>query len=431
MSPERWHRIESLFLTAIERTPAERTAFLDDACADDEALHRQLRSLLSHYEEDPSFLETSFAGLPITPDAPTPSLSKGEHLGPYRLIQSLGRGGMGTVYLAERADGAFEQQVAIKILRRGLDTEDVLRRFRAERSILASLHHPHIARLLDGGTTEDGRPYFVMEYVEGTPLTAYCDAHRLPISARLQLFQQVCAAVQVAHRNLIIHRDLKPSNILVATGSEGEPDVKLLDFGIAKMLDPSRVEHSVPHTRPDLHVLTPAYASPEQIRGASLTTASDVYALGIVLYELLTGRRPYTVPPGSWSAAERIICEVEPEPPSAAVTHPHTVAHHDGATETITPEEVSEARNTPPDRLHRQLNGDLDNIVMKALRKAPDARYASVERCRRTCDVIPTGCLSPPDAPPFPIACGNSSAGTVPVWQRQRSSPCFSSGSPP
>lgn len=380
MTPERWSKIESLFLEAIDRAPAERAAFLESIRADDETLYRQVQSLLVHYEAEPAFLETSFVGLEVRPvEAETATVEDGR-IGPYRLVRTLGRGGMGTVYLAERVDGQFDQQVAIKVLRRGLDTDDVLRRFLAERHVMASLQHPHIARIFDGGTTDDGRPYFVMEYVDGIPLTAYCDAHRLSVDVRVRLFRQVCTAVQAAHRNLIIHRDLKSSNILVAEGDDGVPQVKLLDFGIAKLLEPNRAGHVVPRTRTERRLLTPAYASPEQVKGTSLTTASDVYALGIVLYELLTGRRPYSVPSGSWTAVERVVCETRPESPSTTVTRPYELTSRDGTTEAVSVERVSRMRGTSPERLRRRLGGDLDNIVLKALRKEPDERYASVEQ---------------------------------------------------
>src|SRR5690606_25102516 len=240
------------------------------------------------------------------------ALAPGVRVGAYRIVHEIGRGGMGVVYLAERADEEFEKRVALKVVKRGMDTDEVLRRFRHERQILASLEHPNIARLLDGGATSDGRPYLVMEHVEGEPIDAYCDRRRLGIRERLELFRAVCDAVQHAHQRLVVHRDIKPSNILVTAA--GEP--KLLDFGIAKLLDDSSPD-ATPHTRTGLRLLTPEYASPEQVRGAPVTTASDVYALGIVLYRLLSGRPPYEVHEPSVAEAERAL-DREPPPPSVA-----------------------------------------------------------------------------------------------------------------
>jgi serine/threonine protein kinase len=266
-----------------------------------------------------------------------------------RLLREIGRGGMGAVYLAERADGQFDKRVAIKLIKRGMDTEAIVRRFHYERQILASLNHPNIARLFDGGTTEDGLPYFVMEYIEGEPLLDYCKRKGLDVEARLKLFLPVCSAVQHAHNNLIVHRDLKPSNILVT----GDGDVKLLDFGIAKLLNANDASLS---TLLGQRPMTPDYASPEQARGEQITTASDVYSLGVALYELLTGRRPYSLSELALPEAVRVICEQEVERPS-----------------------VVSSRSR--DGLQRQrLSAELDNITLKAIRKEPQRRYASVEQ---------------------------------------------------
>ena len=383
MSPERWQQIEDLYAAYLEQPAAERDAFLDRACAGDASLRAEIDSLLAAEDEAPSFLETPFARLPETN-----GFRPGVQVGPYRILRPLGRGGMGQVYLAER-EVPFRQQVALKVIRHGLDTDDLLRRFRAEQQILAGLRHPNIARLLDGGTTEDRRPYFVMEYVEGAPLTDYCDAHRLSVEARLQLFQTVCEAVHAAHRNLVVHRDLKPSNILVTDPGSGPPDrspgqarqaeVKLLDFGIAKILDPDAPGLSVPVTRTEMRVMTPEYASPEQVRGEPVTTASDVYALGVLLYELLAGRRPYRLPSRVQEEIARVIAEEDPAKPSTAVTRIEAVCRADGSTETITPEQVSRARDASPEKLRRRLRGDLDTIVLMAMRKEPERRYASAQ----------------------------------------------------
>jgi eukaryotic-like serine/threonine-protein kinase len=279
-----------------------------------------------------------------------------ERLGPYRLIREIGHGGMGTVYLGVRADDAFQKRVAIKVLKRGMDTDSIVRRFRHERQILASLEHPFIASLLDGGSTPDGRPYFAMEFVEGQPIVDYCETLRLDTAARLGLFRNVCTAVQYAHQNLVIHRDIKPANVLVM--ADGTP--KLLDFGIAKLLNPELGGQTLAPTAPGLQLMTPEYASPEQVRGDAVTTASDVYSLGVLLYELLAGRLPYTLSSRAPADIVRVVCEAEPIRPSTAITMLEGEA--------------------PTQRLRRQLEGDLDNIVLKALSKEPQRRYASVDQ---------------------------------------------------
>ncbi|NIR60341.1 MAG: serine/threonine protein kinase, partial [Gammaproteobacteria bacterium] len=266
---------------------------------------------------------------------------------------------MGVVYLAERADGQFEQRVALKLIKRGIDTDEIIERFLQERQILARLDHPNIARLLDGGVTETGQPYFAMEYIAGVPLTAYCDEHRLDVEARLRLFEHVGEAVQYAHRNLIVHRDLKPSNILVTE----DGTVKLLDFGIARLMDD---EAAPALTQTGMRVLSPAYAAPEQVAGEPVTTATDVYSLGVVLYELLTGHNPHAERPEGGRDVKR---------PSAAVTS--TAARLDGSSETGTPQEIARSRATQPERLRRRLSGDLDTICLKALRPEPEQRYDS------------------------------------------------------
>jgi len=282
---------------------------------------------------------------------------------------------MGVIFLAERDDDEYRQRVAIKVLKRGMDTEDVLRRFRRERQTLARLVHPNIARLLDGGATEDGRPYFVMEYIDGRPIDWYCDDHALPIDERLRLFLQICRAVRFAHSNLVVHRDLKPGNILVT--AEGVP--KLLDFGIVKLLADDESDGMLAETSDRTRLMTPRYASPEQVRGEPVTTATDVYSLGLVLYELLTGHRPYHLESGVRSEVERVICEEEPVRPSTIIDRVEEVCTNDGRSTTLTPETVSLTRGGRPDRLRRRLSGDLDNIVLMALRKDPERRYPSVE----------------------------------------------------
>ena len=283
-------------------------------------------------------------------------------IGPYRILRELGRGGMGTVYLAARADEQFHKRVALKIIRSGAGSEEVVRHFKRERQILAGLDHPNIAKLLDGGTTDDGLPYFVMEHIEGLPLLEYCDARSLAVPDRLRLFQSVCSAVQYAHRNLVVHRDIKPGNVLVA--EDGTP--KLLDFGIAKLLNPELAGEAPTATG---LVMTPEYASPEQARGERITTATDVYSLGVVLYELLTGHHPYRLTSRQPLDVLKAVAEQEPERASVAV----------GRSEERTPEQVARDREGTPQTLQRRLKGDLDNILMMALRKEPQRRYASVE----------------------------------------------------
>ncbi len=317
-----------------------------------------------------------------TPDDVTYFDPEAAHLGPdarvgaYRVVRQLGQGGMGTVHLAIRDDDVFHKRVALKVLRRGMDTESIVRRFRTERQILAGLDHPNIARLIDGGTTADGLPYLVMEYVDGMPLGTYADSRQLDTNARLELFVRLCGAVQYAHQSLVIHRDIKPANVLVSP--DGVP--KLLDFGIAKLLNAELTGQSLTAaTAPGLQLMTPEYASPEQVRGEQVTTATDVYSLGILLYELLTGRLPYRLTSRAAPEIVRIVCESEPLRPSAAVTRPLDT----GATvlpATTAPGDAPRRRTRDPHRLRRRLEGDLDNIVMKAISKEPARRYVSVEQ---------------------------------------------------
>jgi eukaryotic-like serine/threonine-protein kinase len=297
---------------------------------------------------------------------------EGQRFGSYQVIREIGRGGMGAVYLAARADDQYKKRVALKILRADINAQEVLSRFRHERQILASFDHPNIAGLLDGGSTPNGEPYFVMDYVEGTPIDQYCDSHSLTVAERITLFRQVCSAVQYVHQNLIVHRDLKPGNILVT--AEGVP--KLLDFGIAKILKPEMMATMVNATRAEDRVMTPAYASPEQVRGEPITTASDIYSLGVVLFELFTGRRPYRMKSNTAHELARVICDEEPDKPSTAIVKTDRGTPQQAARV----EELSRKRSTEPDRLERGLKGDLDNILLKAMRKEPQRRYASVEQ---------------------------------------------------
>ena len=361
LTGEDLERVKSVLDEALNVDAAERRDFVKQLCAGDEAVRREVESLLGQVGSDTTFLEKPFFSL--SPRASGEAaveevLLPGQKIGPYQVLRELGRGGMGTVALAVREDD-FNKLVALKLLRRGLAGDEVVRRFENERQILAQLEHPNVARILDGGTLDDGRPYFVMEYVDGRPVDAYCDEKGLSVRERLELFCQVCSALEVAHQNLVVHRDLKPGNILVTDA--GVP--KLLDFGIAKQLVPRR-ETALTRL---VHPMTLQYASPEQIAGTPITTASDVYALGVLLFELLTGRSPYATQGEGDLELARAIREDEPRRPSTVVREAA------GAL-------VRRTRGVEPERLRRVLTGDLDSIVLKALRKEPRKRYGSVEQ---------------------------------------------------
>jgi serine/threonine protein kinase len=368
-------QVAELVESALEREPSEWGAFLAAACGGDQSLRAEVESLLQYQERARGFIEApAFQMAAALLDDGAGELQAGQTLDGYQIVALLDEGGMGEVYLAR--DAELEREVAIKLVKRGLGTADLLRRFRHEEQILASLNHPHIARLFGGGKTKEGLPYFVMEYIEGQPVDKFCDARQLSTAARLQLFRKVCAAVSYAHRHLVVHRDIKPSNILVTPA--GEP--KLLDFGIAKLLDPERAQSSA-HTVTMLGVMTPEYASPEQVRGEPVTTAGDIYSLGVLLYELLTGHRPYHLQSRRPDEIARVICEQEPERPSTAISRREEVPGAEGApARLITPESVGRTRNEQPAQLRRRLAGDLDNIVLLALRKEPARRYATVEQ---------------------------------------------------
>ena len=374
MTPERWQQVKELFQAALELDASQRAAFLDQACAGEPSLRKQVEALIASHEGAPSFLEEPAVEVAAQMMAEDQAESVvGQRIGSYKILSEISHGGMGVVYLATRADDEYRKQVAIKLVKRGMDTDAILRRFRHERQILATLDHSNIAKLLDGGTTEDGLPYFVMDYVDGLPIDVYSDRQKLSVVERLRLFRTVCSAVHYAHQRQVIHRDLKPSNILV-TG-EGVP--KLLDFGIAKVLDPELYAQTVESTMM-VRPMTPEYASPEQVRGETVTPASDVYSLGVLLYELLTGHQPYRLKGRSLQEIERAICEQEPEKPSLAISRVEEVHRPEGPM-MLTPESVSQTREGEPEKLRRQLAGDIDAIVLKALRKEPDKRYASVE----------------------------------------------------
>jgi serine/threonine-protein kinase len=354
-SADRWRRLVPLLDEALELPEEDRSAYLTRVCGGDAALRADLEALLAADSAAESFLEGSagsyfgaLAAAAAEPVTVEPGLAPGTRVGPYHIVREVARGGMGAVYLAERGDAQFEQRVALKLVRPGMDSAEVHRRFLAERQILARLGHPNIARLLDGGLTDDGRPWFAMEYVEGQSFITWCDGRRLGLPERLALFERVGDAVRYAHQNLVVHRDLKPSNILVTESGE----VKLLDFGIAKVLgEGGEPAGETPATRTQIRVLTPEYAAPEQVRGDPVTTATDVYALGAVLYELLTGRRAHRFERGGAAEVERVVCQTDPQPPSVAA-------------------DAARARG---------LKGDLDTIVLTALRKDPARRYSSAE----------------------------------------------------
>ena len=354
----RFQRINTIFDRALELPEAERAAYLDEACAGDASLRAEVIRLLDAHLRASGFIEKPVDRAFESVARSREKNLEGRQIGAWRVLKEIGRGGMGTVWLGERADKQFEQRVAIKLIHPGMDTEWVVRRFRTERRILAGLDHPHIARLYDGGTTDEGVPYFVMEYIEGVPIDRYCDDQRLSTTKRLELFRQVCSAVSFAHQSLVIHRDIKPSNVLVAA----DGTAKLLDFGIATILQ-DRETGAALHTATVQQLMTPEYASPEQVEGRGATTLSDVYALGVMLYELLCGRSPYRFANRSLTEVARVLGEAKPERPSTAVA-----------------EEISAAREGSVERLRRRLRGDLDTIALKAMHADPQRRYASAEQ---------------------------------------------------
>ena len=381
MTPQRWEQIRQVFDGALERSAQDRAAYLRVLCARDDELRREVETLLRSSEQAGEFLEIPAAQLSqfvLSDSARDPAhddggeYPEGYRVGPYQFVRRIGRGGMGAVWLATRFDQVYRKQVAIKMVKRGMDSQEILRRFRTERQVLANLDHPNIARLIDGGSTPDGLPYLVMEYVEGTPIDQYCEWRRCSISERLHLFRAVCSAVHYAHQNLVVHRDIKTGNILVA---DGVP--KLLDFGIAKLLSPDGVTLDLAQTRPEMRPMTLDYASPEQVRGEPITTATDVYSLGVLLFRLLTGKMPYGPNLGSQAAMQHAICEKEPLRPSSLVLADDSTGIPE-ATQKM--EAVSESRDKARKRLRRKLAGDLDNIILMALRKEPHRRYLSVEQ---------------------------------------------------
>jgi len=364
MTPERWQQVKQVLSAVLELAPGERAEFLERTCAADAALRQEVEPLLAAEESlrDEFLSESDLAA--AASDIPFDQTTwVGRRVGAYRVVEKIGEGGMGEVYRAFRADDQYRKEVALKFVRGGHFGSAIYARFKTERQILAGLDHSNLAKLLDGGATEEGVPYLVMELIEGQPITEYSDTRNLPVRERLQLFLQVCAGVHYAHQHLVIHRDIKPHNILVT--ADGIP--KLLDFGIAKILDAGTAESLPDATMTGFHVLTPRYASPEQIMGGPMSTASDVYSLGVVLYELLTGSGPYDLARVSVHDIPRIVCDTDVQRPSAALLRSPRAS------------EVAALRQTSPERLRRQLAGDVDNIVLMAMRREPSRRYASVK----------------------------------------------------
>jgi eukaryotic-like serine/threonine-protein kinase len=383
MTPERYQQVKALFFAVQELEPQARTELLKQSCDGDRELQHAVEELLASSDKVEGFIERpAYAVIAHTlADDSARSSMEGKRIGQYEIVRRLGEGGMGTVYLAQRADDVYKKQVAIKLIRRGFDNSELLRRFYNERQILAGLDHPNIAKLLDGGTTADGVPYYVMDYVVGQPFLDYCNTHDLSNDAKLGLFRTICSAVQHAHQNLIIHRDLKPSNILVS--AEGVP--KLLDFGIAKVFQTNADGETAEATVTELRVMTPEYASPEQLTGQPITTASDIYSLGVILYQLLTGQSPYRFRSHLPHDIALAICETEPEKPSRASSDARLGQASSG--NGSQPKPQLNVRNL------KSLRGDLDNIVLMALRKEPKRRYATVEQfsedIRRHLDGLP------------------------------------------
>ncbi len=366
-----WKNLSDLYEAANKLPSAEQISFAEENCSDP-AMREELLSMLDVNESSSRFFEsltTSVIRPAFEELSDLPPLSGSVHN--YRLIKKIGRGGMGSVYLAERNDDAFETRVAVKILRKGLDTEDILQRFDSERQILAQLNHPNITHLIDGGITCDNRPYFVMEYVEGMPIDAYCDEFKLTINERLNLFFQICDALSYAHQNLVIHRDLKPGNILVT----GQGYVKLLDFGIAKLIDDNvPFPKTIAHT--GLRLMTPEYASPEQLCGKPMNTASDIYQLGLILYNLLSGCKAHSFKNKSLTETEQIILEEKAKKPSYKLSE----------IDINNLKQIAENRSVGPKKLIQELRGDLDTITINALQKEPAQRYQSVVEFREDID---------------------------------------------
>ncbi len=381
MAAERWQQISQLYHALCARDRTGRTEFLADACGGDSDLRETLESLLAHQGSAEHFMDVpalEIAGQMLSgSEMASTTRMEGRRFGAYRILRELGRGGMGSVYLADRVDEVFHKRVAVKIIQPGPAAGTIIERFRQEREILAALDHPTIARVVDGGNTDDGAPYLVMDYVDGQPIDTWCDQHKADVTRRLELFRAVCSGVQHAHDRGVLHRDLKPTNIFVTA----EGGVKLLDFGIAKLMASDAVPGTPPATTATAtRAMTPRYASPEQVRGERLSVTSDVYALGVVLYELLTGHWPYRTHSHLLHEITRAICEEDPVVPSTAVAEVPQRLDEIGTTHLLTPQTVNEVCEATLARLRRRLEGDLDKILLKALDKDPARRYRSVEQ---------------------------------------------------
>ncbi len=368
---------ERLFHEALELDSSKRIAFLAGACGADDSLRAEVSSLLRAAGNAAGFLDGAALAKEIsTMQSESAALMVGKTLGHYRIVEVIASGGMGTVYRGVRSDDEYEQRVAIKLIKSGAITADLRARFYKERQTLAQLEHPYITRLIDGGTTDENVPYLVMEHVDGLAIDKYCDEKRLGVVARLEIFNAVCEAVHFAHRNLVVHRDLKPRNILVM--ESGIP--KLLDFGIAKLIEDGAESSDTTATL--ARVMTPRYASPEQIRGGAITTSTDVYSLGVILFELLSGHTPYDLDDRNGFERAQIICESDPGTPSLVVERMDNVAvvTDSDSSVVVTPERIGELRGERPAQLRNQLRGDLDNIILKAMHREPHRRYASVQQ---------------------------------------------------
>jgi len=374
MNSEQWQKVKGILEKALDKSPDSRSIYLDDVCGADENLRCEVENLLEFEQIESDVLEQEAVSAVFENGLASKNLI-GKQIGNYKIISELGIGGMGAVFHATRADGEFSQTAALKLIKRGMDSDAVLRRFINERQILASLEHPNIARLIDGGTTVDGLPFFVMEYVEGTSVLEFADRENLDLEEKLELFRQICAAVSYAHQNLVIHRDLKPSNILITKDGV----VKLLDFGIAKLLKSDDENQTATRN----FVFTPEYASPEQLRGEKLTTATDIYSLGVILYELLTGNRPYKTESKNISDIIKAVCETQPERPSSVVSGAERWSVSGQTSKNKEQKTKDEEQQTNPKskiQNPKSLRGDLDNIILKSLRKEPERRYSSVEQ---------------------------------------------------
>jgi len=377
LNTEKINIVKLIFEKALGIHLSERDRFLEKECYGDEEIKKEVKSLLDAYTQTEDFLEVPTIQSLENMESATPiDPLIGKHIGNYLIEGEVGIGGMGIVYKGKRDDKEFEHKIAVKILKHNFNSEYVLKRFQIERQTLANLQHPNIARLLDGGKSDDGLPYLVMEFIDGVPITEYCDKNKLTTRSRLELFRTVCGAVQYAHQNLVVHRDIKPGNVLV--NQEGRP--KLLDFGIAKLIDKNVNETDKGLTKTGMWNLTPEYASPEQINGENITTRSDIYSLGILLYELITGHQPYKITGATPAAISKIITEEQIDKPSDKFRSTEDISGFDGSVKKITPESISEMRNEKPERIYQYLKGDLDNIVIKATHKDPERRYSSVDQ---------------------------------------------------